>query len=44
MPAVTLTGEPLEMLLRLYGRPAVILDVEGPDDAVQRFESASFGV
>ena len=44
MPAVTLTGEPLELLLRLYGRRAVILDVEGPDDAVQRFESASFGV
>lgn len=43
-PAVTLVGEPLEMLLRLYGRDEVVLEVEGADDAVTAFQSASFGV
>ena len=43
-PSVTLIGEPLELLLRLYGRRECIVDVEGADDAVARFESARFGV
>lgn len=41
---VTLVGEPLEMLLRLYGRRAVVLDVTGDEAAVQRFEKKRFGV
>lgn len=43
-PAVTLIGEPLELLLRLYGRHECVVDVEGPEDVVARFESARFGV
>ena len=43
-PSVTLIGEPLELLLRLYGRRECVIDVEGPEDAVARFESARFGV
>lgn len=43
-PAVTLVGEPLEMLMRLYGRNEVRLDVEGPAEAVDAFEKASFGI
>jgi len=43
-PAVTLVGEPLELLLRLYGRTACIVDVEGAESAVTAFESARFGV
>ena len=42
--SVTLVGEPLELLLRLYGRSACIVDIEGSEDAVTRFESARFGV
>lgn len=43
-PSVTLIGEPLELVLRLYGRRECVVDVEGSEDAVARFESASFGV
>ena len=43
-PSVTLIGEPLELVLRLYGRRECVVDVEGPEDAVARFESARFGV
>lgn len=43
-PTVTLVGEPLELVLRLYGRRASVVDVEGPQEAVDRFESAHFGV
>lgn len=43
-PSVTLIGEPLEMLLRLYGRQEVVLEVQGDAAAVTAFESASFGV
>lgn len=42
--SVTLIGEPLELVLRLYGRRECVVDVEGSEDAVARFESASFGV
>lgn len=43
-PAVTLIGEPLELVLRLYGRRECVVDVEGAQDALARFESARFGV
>lgn len=43
-PTVTLVGAPLELLLRLYGRREVVLDIEGSEAAVQQFENASFGV
>lgn len=43
-PSVTLIGEPLELVLRLYGRRECVVDVEGPEDVVARFESARFGV
>lgn len=43
-PAVTLIGEPLELLLRLYGRLECIVEVEGAPDAVAAFASARFGV
>ena len=43
-PSVTLIGEPLELVLRLYGRGECVVDVEGSEDAVARFESARFGV
>lgn len=43
-PSVTLIGEPLELVLRLYGRRECVVDVEGSEDAVARFESARFGV
>lgn len=43
-PAVTLVGEPLEILLRLYGRSEVVLNVEGTDDDVAAFQAAQFGV
>ena len=42
--SVTLVGEPLELLLRLYGRTACIVEVEGAPDAVSAFESARFGL
>ena len=43
-PAVTLIGESLELLLRLYGRRECVVDVEGPEETVALFESARFGV
>lgn len=43
-PTVTVVGEPLELLLRLYGRREVVVRVEGDETAVQAFESARFGV
>lgn len=42
--SVTLIGQPLELLLRLYGRRECIVEVEGAPDAVARFESARFGL
>jgi hypothetical protein len=43
-PSVTLIGEPLELVMRLYGRRECVVDVEGAEDAVARFESARFKV
>lgn len=43
-PTVTLIGEPLELVLRLYGRRECVIDIEGPEDAASSFESARFGV
>jgi uncharacterized protein (TIGR03085 family) len=42
--SVTLVGEPLELLLRLYGRTACIVEVEGAPDALAAFESTRFGL
>ena len=39
-PMVTLTGPALELLLRSYGRRAVVLDVDGDPEAVAALESA----
>ena len=41
---VTIVGEPLELLLRLYGRRECVVEVEGADDVVIAFESARFGM
>ena len=41
---VTVVGEPLEILLRLYGRRESVVDVAGPQDAVDLFEATSLGV
>lgn len=43
-PSVTVIGDPLELLLRLYGRRQCRVEVVGEPDAVARFESANFGV
>jgi len=43
-PSVTLTGDPLELVLRLYGRRQCRVKVGGESEAVARFESAKFGV
>ncbi len=43
-PSVTLTGDPLELVLRLYGRRQCRVEVAGESEAVARFESAKFGV
>ena len=43
-PSVTLVGEPLELVLRLYGRSECLVDVEGSEGAVASFESARFSV
>lgn len=42
--SVTLVGEPLELMLRLYGREASVVDVEGSDQAVGMFARARFAV
>lgn len=42
--SVSLVGQPLEILLRLYGRRECIVEVEGAPDAVSGFESARFGM
>lgn len=44
VPSVTLIGEPLELALRLYGRRECVLDLQGSEEAVSRFESARFGL
>jgi uncharacterized protein (TIGR03085 family) len=42
---VRLTGEPAELLLHAYGRGThALVQVDGPADAVRRFERTSFGV
>jgi len=43
-PSVTLIGQPLELLLRLYGRHECIVEVEGSAEAVSRFDTARFGM
>lgn len=41
---VVLVGEPLELLLRLYGRGECVVAVDGAPEDVAAFESAAFGV
>ena len=43
-PSVTLMGDPLELVLRLYGRRQCRVEMGGDPEAVARFESAKFGV
>jgi uncharacterized protein (TIGR03085 family) len=43
-PGVTLRGTALELLLRSYGRTAVVLDVAGDPAAVAALDDASLGV
>ncbi len=42
--AVTLAGSPLELILRLYGRTAVNVEVSGSEQAVRAFEQAPLGI
>lgn len=42
---VGVTGEPLELLLTAYGRRGVAdIEVSGPDEAVEAFQNARFGL
>jgi uncharacterized protein (TIGR03085 family) len=41
---VVLTGEPVDLLLRLFGRRAAHVDVGGPSLSVTRFERSRLGV
>jgi uncharacterized protein (TIGR03085 family) len=43
-PMVTVTGTAQELLLRSYGRSAVVVGVSGDPGAVASFESSSLGV
>ncbi len=44
-PAVTLTGEPAELLLYAFGRAAhARVTIDGPEDAVRIFEGTPLGV
>ncbi|HEY6794539.1 MAG TPA: TIGR03085 family metal-binding protein [Kineosporiaceae bacterium] len=44
-PQVTLTGEPAELLLHSSGRGEhARIEVEGPDDAVRRFQAVKLGL
>jgi len=42
-PMVTLTGTAQELLLRSYGRRAVLVETTGTPEAVAAFESAPLG-
>ena len=41
---VVLTGTPVDLLLRLFGRRAAVVDVGGPRLSAARFEAARTGV
>lgn len=43
-PIVQLTGMPVELALRMYGRTAVEIDYEGTTEAIDAFKSSPFGV
>ena len=43
-PSVTVIGDPLELLLRLYGRHECRVEVVGAPESVSLFESARFGI
>lgn len=42
--SVTLSGEPLELALRVYGRTQSQVTITGDTDDVERFENASVGI
>jgi uncharacterized protein (TIGR03085 family) len=43
-PMVTLTGSALDLLLRTYGRAAVVLDIAGTPEAVAAFSGAELSL
>lgn len=43
-PIVTLTGAPIDLMLRVYGRTAADVQVSGDDAAIAIFEAAKFGI
>jgi uncharacterized protein (TIGR03085 family) len=43
-PMVTLTGSAQDLLLRTYGRTAVLLDVDGPPEAVAALDGADLSL
>lgn len=43
-PIVTLTGTPLDLVLRVYGRTAVDVKISGDETAIATFEAAKFGI
>jgi uncharacterized protein (TIGR03085 family) len=44
-PQVTLTGEPVELQLHASGRGEhALVEVDGPDDAVRRFQAVTLGL
>ena len=43
-PIVTLTGTPLDLVLRVYGRRATEVQISGDAAAIATFEAAKFGI
>ena len=43
-PSVTLTGTPIDLVLRTYGRTVVDVQVTGVQSAVDTFNAAKFGI
>jgi len=43
-PIVTLTGSPLDLIFRAYGRTVVNLEVTGEPSAIETFNAAKFGI
>ncbi|WP_326566840.1 TIGR03085 family metal-binding protein [Amycolatopsis rhabdoformis] len=43
-PSVTVTGDPIDLLLFVFGRSAVHLKFDGDSAAIERLQAASFGM
>ena len=43
-PIVTISGLPLDLILRAYGRTAAIVELSGDETAIATFEAAKFGI